>query len=99
MSKTKKTVSATASTTKTIRWTPPTASNEVAILRLNITDQPSEITEYKKVEDAVFSYIRAKRILGEKTVNTAEIARSLRLPRKLVEAAANNMRSKGVRRK
>ncbi|MBL9062756.1 hypothetical protein [Tabrizicola sp.] len=52
----------------------------------------------KKVEDAVYQFIRAKRILGQTRINTATIADALDIPHRAVEKAVRGMSSRGVRR-
>ena len=51
----------------------------------------------KKVEAAVYSHIRAVRGLGRTTINTAEIAAALNLPRVIVEQAITGLAKKGVK--
>jgi hypothetical protein len=51
----------------------------------------------KKIEAAVYAYIRAKRALGETQANTAEIANVLKLNRRQVENAVSKMADKGVK--
>jgi hypothetical protein len=51
----------------------------------------------KKIEAAVYSHIRAIRALGRTTVNTAEIASALGVPRVLVEQAIASLSKKGVK--
>lgn len=63
------------------------------------TDHLAKSDTIKNVEDAVLLYIKARRRLGHTTVNTAEIARVLKLSRKTVEMAAANLRSVGVKKK
>ena len=52
----------------------------------------------KHIERAVYSYIQAKRALGETTVNTADIARALDIPLHIVELAIIHLQPKGIRR-
>ena len=52
----------------------------------------------KHIEQAVYSYIQAKRALGETTINTADIARALDIPLQLADLAIIHLQPKGVRR-
>jgi Replication protein A C terminal len=51
----------------------------------------------RKVENAVYSYVRALRSLGKKTVNTMEIAESLSLPLSDVHNAVKSLANKGIK--
>ncbi len=64
-----------------------------------VNDHLEKAESTKNVEDAVLFYIKARKSLGHTIVNTVEIARNLKLPRKAVETAAANLRSFGVKKK
>ena len=51
----------------------------------------------RKIEDAVYQYIRAKRILGQVRINTASIADALDLPHASVSRAVKGLAKKGVK--
>ena len=51
----------------------------------------------KAVESAVYGQIRAMRALGVTSVSTDKIAKSLSIPRSLVDAAVKGMRDRGVK--
>lgn len=51
----------------------------------------------ESIESAVFAYIQARRHLGQTVINTADIAEALDVPRREVERAAANLKSKGVK--
>ena len=49
------------------------------------------------IENAIYSYIQARRSLGVTQINSAEIAQALQLPQRVVDAAVKNLTSKGVK--
>jgi hypothetical protein len=51
----------------------------------------------RKIERAVFSYIRAVRTLGRTKTNTAEVADALSLPVREVNLAIKALKTKGVK--
>ena len=51
----------------------------------------------KRVENAVYAYLQARRSLGDTNVNTSDVAKALRLPQHIVDAAVGNLTSRGVK--
>ena len=51
----------------------------------------------KEVENAVYGFIKAVRALGRTNITTGEISRALEIPLKQVDAAALNLKNKGVK--
>lgn len=51
----------------------------------------------KNIEGAVYGYITAVRALGRVSINTAEIAKALKLPLTDVDKAAKRLTRKGVK--
>src|SRR5437016_3856942 len=61
---------------------------------------PAKRTDHRRnrsIENAVYSYIRARRALGETSVNTNEIAMALNIQIKDVATAIAGLRDKGIR--
>lgn len=62
------------------------------------TSTPSTSAEHiSKIEDAVFSHIQALRSLGNRRVNTMEIAEALGIPHRNVESVIRRLIQRGVK--
>ncbi len=59
--------------------------------------RPLQEARQKAVEGAVYGQIRAMRALGIIKISTDQIARSLSIPRPLVDAAVKGMQDRGVK--
>jgi hypothetical protein len=59
--------------------------------------QPQSGSRNKVVREAVLAHIKALRKLGQTRVNTRDIASALNLPHALVEQAASQLASEGVK--
>jgi DNA-binding MarR family transcriptional regulator len=64
---------------------------------VSVTKPQSQRSD-KKIETAVYTYIRALRSLGKTQVNTAEIAKALGLPISTVDSVLPKLSEKGIRR-
>jgi hypothetical protein len=64
-------------TARTFRMSAAAGATGAAFIS-QVPPAPSVVKE-KKIEDAVFGYIRAVRALGRTTINTHEVARALDL--------------------
>src|ERR1700757_2649052 len=65
---------------------------------VSVTKPQSQRSPNKKIETAVYTYIRALRSLGKTQVNTAEIAKALGLPVSIVASVLPKLSEKGIRR-
>lgn len=83
-----------AKTSSTIPFFPSSGS-----VSLKVETRPSQPLrrQDKKIEDAVYQYIRAVRILGVDKVNTSAIAEALNLSHASVTRAVKGLSAKGVR--
>ena len=78
--------------------TPSNSTSTTLLFEVELSRTPSRRRSVpKKVENAVYGYIRAVRALGHTYVNSLEVARALSLPVTDVEAAMQNLSDKGVR--
>jgi hypothetical protein len=90
-----------AATQDVVRYAPATSTG---LLRTGEVAEPlarprlrRRDGQEKRIENAVYAHIRAVRALGRTEVNTAEIAKALRLPLKEVERAVSRLVSKGIK--
>jgi len=51
----------------------------------------------RSIENAVYAYIRAVRVLGRKQINTVDVAEALAIPVDAVNRAVRSLRKKGVK--
>lgn len=84
--------SRTATIYETRRPISATGSVSVSVTR------PQSQRSDKKIETAVYTYIRALRSLGKTQVNSAEIARALGVPVSNVDRVLPKLTEKGIRR-
>jgi biotin operon repressor len=80
-----------------LRFSAPTKSASTVVTRTASTGRGQGTARLKAVDTAVYSHIQAMRALGVTTISSDQLARSLALPRSVVDSAVSRMRDRGVK--